>query len=96
MILQDVFHNAEEVLQEFQLSLNLLDKAEKFVMFFFVCLLVLFFITVIKKMHLYFKASSFQFGCSGTPRHKYEIYFAIYNIYNQSCIAMCKMKGNCC
>lgn len=78
--------------KEFQLSLNLLDKAEKFVMFFFVCLLVLFFITVVKKMHLYFKASSFQFGCSGAPRHKYEIYLVIYNIYNQSCITMCKMK----
>lgn len=82
--------------KEFQLLLNLLDKAEKFVMFFFFSLLVCFFITVIKKMHLYFKASGFQFSCSGAPRHKYEIYLAIYNIYNQRCITMCKMKSNCC
>lgn len=51
--------------------------------------------TVNKKINLYIKASVFQFCCSGTPRHKYEIRFAVYDTHNQSCIPMCKMKSKC-
>lgn len=84
-----LFTMAEKFCKALLLSLNLLDKAENFVLFF------LLFIIANKKIHLYIKASAFQFG-PGTSRHKYERSLAVYNTCNKSCIPVCKIKSKCC
>lgn len=71
IISQDAFHNARKVLQGTSVVSEFIRQNWKLFSVF------LLFITVNKKIHLYIKASGFQFSCSGTSRHKYERSLAI-------------------
>lgn len=71
IISQDAFHNARKVLQGTSVVSEFIRQNWKLFSVF------LLFKTVNKKIHLYIKASGFQFSCSGTSRHKYERSLAI-------------------